>query len=164
MIRSVFPAAIIPGECHSCLKLRKHQTCFFLLFQIIFASSCDLRLPTKMPYNRGHDNLKKLVKADHVLAEIAGKEMATRSEFVKLLWKYIKSNNLQDPTNGRFIYLDTRLAQLMGGKKSQRTNAYKMLRHIEAHLIKTAASGNQAELPAAAVRAEVEKSQDPSNP
>lgn len=85
--------------------------------------------------NRGHQNIKKLVHGDHVLRDITGKVAATRSEYVRLVWKYIKENKLQDPTDGRFIRPDQRLSKLMG-TQGEKVNAFKMLHHIEAHLKK----------------------------
>ena len=85
--------------------------------------------------NPGHENLKKVVQADQILESIAGKNKASRSEFVKLIWKYIKGNKLQDRLDGRFIIPDQKLATLMGSC-GERINAFKMMHYIEAHLIK----------------------------
>ena len=46
------------------------------------------------------------------LAEVVGKKQASSSECVKLLWAYIKKNNLHDPENNQFFYPDTKMAKV----------------------------------------------------
>lgn len=65
------------------------------------------------------------------LAEIVGKEKLPRSEVVKKIWAYIKSNNLQNPRNKREILADDRLEKVFGGKK---TDMFEMNKHISRHL------------------------------
>ena len=38
----------------------------------------------------------------------------TRTEVVKLMWEYIKANNLQNPKNKRNILADTKLKAVFG--------------------------------------------------
>lgn len=85
--------------------------------------------------NKGHKNVLKTVKADKILANITGKQRASRSEFVRLVWKYIKEHHYQNPSDGRQVYIDENLSYLMG-QRGEFFNAFKMLHHIEAHLIK----------------------------
>lgn len=85
--------------------------------------------------NRGHQNLKKIVKADEILHDISGLQYGARSDYVRLVWKYIKDHYLQDAMDGRIVVPDYRLSKLMG-QQGENFNAYKMLRHIEAHVIK----------------------------
>ena len=50
------------------------------------------------------------------LAAVVGEGPMPRSEVVKKLWEYIKSNNLQDPANKRNIVADAALKKVFGGK------------------------------------------------
>lgn len=40
-----------------------------------------------------------------------------RSDVVKLIWEHVKANNLQVPTDKRFIMVDERLNLIFPGKK-----------------------------------------------
>ena len=86
--------------------------------------------------NKGHANLKKEMEGDDILVELTGKASATRGEYVKLIWKYIKDNRLQKAGDGRIIVPDEKLAKLMG-VQGQEMSAFVMLRFIERHLKKT---------------------------
>ena len=91
--------------------------------------------------NKGHANLKKKMEGDDILVELTGKTSATRGEYVKLIWKYIKDNKLQKAGDGRVIVPDEKLAKLMG-VQGQEMNAFLMLRFIERHLKKTVINAN----------------------
>ena len=66
------------------------------------------------------------------LAEVVGKGPMARSEVVKQLWAYIKSNNLQDSQNKRNINADAKLLKVFGGKKT--VNMFEMTKLVSAHL------------------------------
>ena len=51
----------------------------------------------------------KPLKLTADLEAVVGKGPMPRSEVVKALWKYIKSNNLQDPKAKRNIVADAKL-------------------------------------------------------
>ena len=51
------------------------------------------------------------------LAAVIGANPVARTEAVKLMWDYIKANNLQNPANKRNILADEKLAKVFGGKK-----------------------------------------------
>lgn len=70
------------------------------------------------------------VSAD--LAVIVGKGPMPRSEVVKKLWVYIKSRNLQDPTNKRNINADAALKKVFGGRDT--VNMFEMTKLVAAHL------------------------------
>lgn len=55
------------------------------------------------------------LKLSPELADVIGAEPQPRTEVTKLLWEYIKSNNLQNPANKRNILCDQKL-QLVFGK------------------------------------------------
>lgn len=66
------------------------------------------------------------------LAVVVGKGPMPRSEVVKKLWEYIKSNNLQDPANKRNINADANLKKVFGGKDT--VNMFEMTKLVSAHL------------------------------
>ena len=66
------------------------------------------------------------------LAEVVGKGPMARSEVVKKLWVYIKSNNLQDSANKRNINADAALLKVFGGKKT--VNMFEMTKLVSKHL------------------------------
>lgn len=65
------------------------------------------------------------------LAEVVGKGPMPRSEVVKQLWAYIKSNNLQDEKDKRNINADEKLEKIFGKKK---VNMFEMTKLVSAHL------------------------------
>ena len=48
------------------------------------------------------------------LAAVIGSTPRPRTEVTKLLWDYIKANNLQNPANKRNILTDSKLKAVMG--------------------------------------------------
>lgn len=66
------------------------------------------------------------------LAEIVGAGPMARSEVVKGLWAYIKSNNLQDPKKKRNIIADAKLKVVFGGKAV--VDMFEMTKLVSAHL------------------------------
>jgi upstream activation factor subunit UAF30 len=48
------------------------------------------------------------------LADVIGASPVPRTEAVKLMWDYIKKNNLQNPANKRNILADTKLSKVFG--------------------------------------------------
>lgn len=66
------------------------------------------------------------------LAAVVGEGPMPRSEVVKKLWEYIKSNNLQDPANKRNINADEALKKVFGGKET--VNMFEMTKLVSVHL------------------------------
>lgn len=66
------------------------------------------------------------------LAAVVGNGPMPRSEVVKKLWVYIKSKNLQDPTNKRNIKADENLKKVFGGKEV--VNMFEMTKLVSKHL------------------------------
>lgn len=48
------------------------------------------------------------------LADVIGATPVARTEAVKLMWDYIKTNNLQNPANKRNILADAKLLKVFG--------------------------------------------------
>lgn len=66
------------------------------------------------------------------LAAVVGKGPMPRSEVVKKLWAYIKSNNLQDPNKKRNINADAALKVVFGGKAT--VDMFEMTKLVSKHL------------------------------
>ena len=58
--------------------------------------------------------LTKPMKLSPDLADIVGKDEASRAECIKLLWDYIKKNNLQDPEDKQYFIPDKKMAKVFG--------------------------------------------------
>lgn len=54
------------------------------------------------------------LKPSAELAAVIGPTPQPRTELTKLLWDYIKANNLQNPANKRNILCDAKLQAVMG--------------------------------------------------
>ena len=68
------------------------------------------------------------------LAEIVGTEPLPRTEITKRIWAYIKSHNLQNPSNKREILADEKLERVFGVKT---INMFEMTKIISQHLSKS---------------------------
>lgn len=66
------------------------------------------------------------------LAAVVGKGPLPRSEVVKKLWGYIRSNRLQDQQNKRNINADDKLRAVFGGKSV--VNMFEMTKLVSKHL------------------------------
>ena len=55
----------------------------------------------------------------------------SRPDVVSQVWKYIKSNNLQNPENKREILADEKLEPIFGAK---RVTMFEMNKHLAQHL------------------------------
>merc|ERR1712149_89971 len=85
-------------------------------------------LSITMPKGGG---LTKPMKLSSDLADIVGKKEASRAECIKLLWAYLKKNNLQDPENKQYFFPDKKMAKVFG---SDRVRAFGMAKFLSAHL------------------------------
>lgn len=66
------------------------------------------------------------------LAAVIGTTALPRTEVVKKMWTYIKTNGLQDKTNKRMINTDAKLAPLFDGKTQ--ISMFEMNKYISKHL------------------------------
>jgi upstream activation factor subunit UAF30 len=64
------------------------------------------------------------------LANFMNADSCPRSEVVKEIWKHVKANDLQDPTNKQFIICDDRLMSLFNKKK---IHMFKMNKELTKH-------------------------------
>jgi len=73
-----------------------------------------------------------LILSDTLGSFLGAKEMS-RTQIVKKLWEYIKANNLQDPTDKRFIISDSKLRKVFG---IDRFSGFSMSKMLNDHLTK----------------------------
>jgi len=81
-----------------------------------------------MPKGAG---LTKPYKLSQELADIVGKQEATRGEVIKQLWAYIKEHKLQDPENKQYFKPDKRMAKVFGEDKMR---GFGMAKYLGKHL------------------------------
>jgi upstream activation factor subunit UAF30 len=72
-------------------------------------------------------------KLSEDMAKVVGKDILPRPQVVTALWHYIKSNELQNPSDKREIICDDLLKNVMGGE--QRVTMFNMNRYITQHLL-----------------------------
>merc|ERR1712029_581886 len=94
----------------------------------LYFQSIKPKLQIKMAKGSG---LTKPIKLSADLADIVGKKEASRAECIKLLWAYLKKNNLQDPENKQFSTPDKKMAKVFG---NDRIRAFGMAKFLSAHL------------------------------
>jgi len=75
----------------------------------------------------------KPMKVSSDLADIIGRNEASRSDCVKLLWEYLKKNNLQDPANKQYFTPDDKMAKIFG---TERVKGFGMAKYLNDHLEK----------------------------
>ncbi|KAI8074643.1 SWIB/MDM2 domain-containing protein [Gongronella butleri] len=73
----------------------------------------------------------KTWKLSSTLSDVVGTHELARPAVVKELWRYIKANNLQDPSNKSFVLCDSKLNALFG---TDRIHCFTMNKHIGKHL------------------------------
>jgi chromatin remodeling complex protein RSC6 len=66
------------------------------------------------------------------LAAVVGSKAMPRTEVVKKIWAYIRSNKLQDKTNRRMINADAKLKAVFGGKSQ--VSMFDMAKHLAKNL------------------------------
>lgn len=81
---------------------------------------------------KGNASFMKPMQISADLAVVVGNGPMPRSEVVKKLWEYIKSKNLQDPSNKRNINADEALKKVFDGKAT--VNMFEMTKLVSKHL------------------------------
>ena len=74
---------------------------------------------------------KKPLKLSADLAAVVGVEEASRVECVKLLWAYLKANELQDPVNKQYFTPDAKMAKVFGTEKIR---GFGLTKYLKAHM------------------------------
>ncbi|KAI8332675.1 SWIB/MDM2 domain-containing protein, partial [Chlamydoabsidia padenii] len=90
--------------------------------------------PNAPPKPKRKTGLNKPLILSEALSALMDDEIElSRPEIVKRLWKYIKSNDLQDPKDRRFILCDDKLKTIFN---VDRVNSFGMNRDLSQHLTK----------------------------
>src|SRR3989344_7383665 len=89
-------------------------------------------LITKNTSNMPNSAFMKPMKVSPELAAVVGEGPMPRSEVVKKIWVYIKSNGLQDSKNKRNINADDKLKKVFGGKGT--VSMFEMTKLVSKHL------------------------------
>jgi len=90
------------------------------------------KAPAKKVKRKANPALFKPVTPSAALAEVVGSKPIPRSEVVKKIWVYIKSNKLQDSKNKRMINADAKLKPVFSGKGQ--VSMFEMAKHLSKHL------------------------------
>ena len=69
---------------------------------------------SQMTTAKKHTAFNRALTPSAELAAVIGATPQPRTEVVKLMWEYIKANNLQNPKNKRNILADTKLKAVFG--------------------------------------------------
>ncbi len=87
---------------------------------------------TKKKTPKKNSAFMKPLQPSPVLAEIVGWKPLPRTQIVKKLWAYIKSEKLQDKKNKRMIKPDERLAAVFGSPKL--VSMFEMMKFLKKHV------------------------------
>ena len=90
------------------------------------------KAPKKKSTRKPSAAFMKPLTPSSALAEVVGSKALPRTEVVKKMWVYIKSNKLQDKANGRMINADAKLKPIFGGKGQ--VSMFDMAKHLSKHL------------------------------
>ncbi|CAH1451773.1 unnamed protein product [Lactuca virosa] len=91
-----------------------HQGCRVLMSA---ANSSATATATAAAPKRGRPaGILKVVPVSQPLGEFLGVSEVSRTDAVKKVWGYIKSNNLQNPSNKKEILCDAKLKTIFNGK------------------------------------------------
>ena len=89
--------------------------------------------------NRAPSGFVKPTKISDELAKFLGKDTGSemaRTEVTRDINKYIRTNNLQDSSNGRKINADAKLAALLKLKKTDELTYFNLQRYMSPHFAK----------------------------
>merc|ERR1712210_175140 len=89
------------------------------------------------------------------LSAIVGVKEASRGELMKLLWAYLKKNELQCDDNKQFFIPDKKMAKVFGTEKLR---GFAVSKHIGAHLLQSDGSAQPASKAKPAAKKPVKKS------
>ena len=74
----------------------------------------NMETKSSKPARKPNAAFMKALTPSADLAEVIGANPVARTEAVKLVWDYIKANNLQNPANKRNILADAKLSKVFG--------------------------------------------------
>ena len=74
-------------------------------------------------------------RVDPALRAIIGVDRASWGDITRLIWQYVKDNNLQNPDNRRTFRIDETLAVVMGEKDQLWIDGFSMMKYIKPHIL-----------------------------
>lgn len=101
-----------------------------IAWRLIFLNKRNL-MSTEKTARKPNAAFMKPVTPSAELAVIVGTEPLPRTEVTKKMWDYIKSNDLQDPSNRRNINADDKLRPIFG---KDQVNMFEMTKLVSQHL------------------------------
>ncbi|CAJ0919001.1 unnamed protein product, partial [Mesorhabditis belari] len=114
---------------------------------------------TDEPKKKRAKPFQKVLVCSDALAEVTGKQFMTRSDAVKALWDYIRTNNLQDPKNKQFVKSDANFEKIF---RSKRFKAFGMMSKLGKNLLPPEEYGPEWVKMAEEARKEQEEEQEMS--
>merc|ERR1711963_166561 len=94
-------------------------------------SSDDSEPKGKRSKKQQNSGFSKAHKLSEDLEAVVGTDKASRGEVIKLLWAYIKDNDLQDPKNKQWAICDDKLEKVIGEKKFK---CFGMAKYLKEHM------------------------------
>ena len=91
-------------------------------------SEADDNASPSKPRTKRQSGFTKPVQLSTNLSEFLGMITCSRTDVTKLVWKYIKDNNLQNPADKRQILCDAKLQILFDGKS--KVGMFKMTKYL----------------------------------
>ncbi len=88
--------------------------------------------PKKKAARKPNAAFMKALNPSADLAAVIGNKALPRTEAVKKIWGYIKTNKLQDTKNKRMINADAKLKVVFGGKAQ--VSMFDMAKYLSKHL------------------------------
>ncbi|KAH1105769.1 hypothetical protein J1N35_009537 [Gossypium stocksii] len=79
--------------------------------------------------------ISKVTPVSPALGRFLGAQQASRTEAVKQIWSYIKSQNLQNPNNRKEIFCDEKLKTIFNGK--EKVGFLEIGKMLTPHFVKT---------------------------
>ncbi|WVZ10877.1 hypothetical protein V8G54_015407, partial [Vigna mungo] len=127
-------SSVLPPEAHALSFTRPSRS----------ASASPLRMVRTVisckvsQSDQGTRKIRGIMKPRDVTPEMAalvGAQQISRTQALKLIWAYIKANNLQDPEDKRTIICDEKLKKIF--EERDRVGMLEVARLISPHFLKT---------------------------
>merc|ERR1711902_2481 len=111
-------------------RAKVYQNTNFLPSFILNCNNKHQYTMSAAPSGKG-SGLTKPMKVSDDLAAVVGMKEASRAQCIKMLWKYLKDHNLQDPENKQYFFPDKKMGKIFG---NERIRAFGMAKFLGAHL------------------------------
>lgn len=99
------------------------------------ASKPKTKKPAALRSETRPTGISKVTPVSPALGQFLGAQQASRTEAVKQIWSYIKSQNLQNPNNRKEIFCDEKLKTIFNGK--EKVGFLEIGKMLTPHFVKT---------------------------